>query len=114
MFVAWCLWTLEPITNETFRTVPDSVQRMQVLYRKSTDERSCTIDTVVKAVDDYIANAHSLLLRAELAKCNLKPTGGMDTINSVDIDFDGAHEGISAEIGGYIGEFHAASQGLGR
>jgi hypothetical protein len=77
------------------------LENMQVLYRKMTDERSCTIQSVVKAVDDYIANAHSLLLRAELAKCNLKPVGGMETMGSVDIDFDGVHEGISAEIGGF-------------
>lgn len=92
---------------------------VQVLYRKLTDERSCTIDSVVKAVDDYIANAHSLLLRTELAKCNLKPTCGMEAMGSVDIDFDGAPEGLSAEIGGFpssmmVDGFTAASPGLGR
>lgn len=92
---------------------------MQVLYRKMTDERNCTIETVVRAVDDYIANAHSLLLRAELAKCNLKPVGGMEATGSVDIDYDGAHEGISAEIGGFpssmiVDGFPAAPSGMGR
>lgn len=77
---------------------------MQVLYRKMTDERNRSISAVVKAADDYIATAHALLLRAELAKCGLKPAGGMEAMGGIDVDFDGnegVHDGLSAGIGSF-------------
>jgi hypothetical protein len=87
-------------SSDTFK----SKHVRQVLYRKMTDERRRSIAAVVKAADDYIATAHALLLRAELAKNGLKPVGGMEPMTEIDVDFEGTealHDGLSARMGSF-------------
>ena len=63
---------------------------LQVLYRRTHDRQHATAAAALRAADAYIADAHTLLLRTELAKHNLKPT----------IPHDGGGTGRSGESSG--------------
>ena len=46
---------------------------LQVLYRRTEGGDGATAAAALRAADAYIADAHALLLRAELAKHSLRP-----------------------------------------
>ena len=62
---------------------PFQTSKLQVLFRKMADERSTSIAAIMKAADDYIATAHTILLRSQLAKCDLRPFGAAAHLDSV-------------------------------
>jgi hypothetical protein len=51
----------------------------QVLYRRSEDDHNASVASALRVADEYIANAHSMLLRTELLKCGLRPSVPADT-----------------------------------
>lgn len=86
------------------------------------DERSTSIAAIVKAADDYISTAHTILLRSQLAKCDLRPYGAaahLDSVlgiaNEAEVETDGlldGLDGISAIVqgGGFgIGESYSGT-----
>lgn len=98
-----------------------STVRLQVLFRKMADERSTSIAAIMKAADEYIALAHTTLLRSQLAKGDLRPYGAVAHLenvlgiaNEADIEADGMVDGLDG-IGGIVpggfgvGESYSAS-----
>lgn len=72
------------------------------------DERSTSISAIVKAADDYISTAHTVLLRSQLAKCNLRPHGSaahLDSVlgggNEAEVETDGMLDGLDG-LGGLM------------
>lgn len=81
------------------------------------DERNTSIAAVVKAADDYVSTAHTVLLRSQLAKCNLRPQGGpphhdnvMGAGNDADVEADGLLDGGLMHGSGFgVGESFSGS-----